>query len=464
MKYERSYCRRSFCESNFFLFGCGENEDAIVYKVDDYLNIELMEVWIVHMKNQSVENPDISETNIPSNLFVLKHKDLDVAMVAIDLTSGKIEHVLDVYLPEELPVGCNMNNPNTIISWWESRAIPDSRRGIQQALKFLHEESSLSLMLSGYGLSLADHYWMQPLGEELYWKDLNFFENTFSDELGLLLTDSEKIDVNANISKFSPSSSVTGEMKKKWILKGNGRYLMKLSVNDYAQQAVNEVIATSLHKHLGWKNYVSYEIETTKMEGKEIPCSLNPLFTSTEYEFVSAYQLIKNYKIPNEQSSYEAIIEQSIKSGMSENIVREQLEYTILTDFILTNVDRHFNNFGFLYDSEKKQFVAMAPIFDTGNSLFYNYEVIPQKENLLDIRVNSFSKREIEMLRYVKNPNLLDLEKLDGFADEVQKLLMKYTDMPDKRAGEIAQTVEQKIEYIKMFQQGKKIWKKKKYW
>ena len=110
---------------------------------------------------------------------------------------------------------------------------------------------------------------------------------------------------------------------------------------------------------------------------------------------------------------------------MRENMVREQLEYTILTDFILTNVDRHFNNFGFLYDSEKKQFVAMAPIFDTGNSLFYNYEVIPQKENLLDIRVNSFSKREIEMLRYVKNPNLLDLEKLDGFADEVQKLLMK---------------------------------------
>ena len=41
---------------------------------------------------------------------------------------------------------------------------------------------------------------------------------------------------------------------------------------------------------------------------------------------------------------------------------------------------------------------------------------------------------------------------------------MKYTDMSDKRAVELAQTVEQKIEYIKMFQQGKKIWKKKKYW
>ena len=41
------------------------------------------------------------ESNVPNNLFVLKHKDLDVAMVAIDLTSGKIEHVLATYLPKD---------------------------------------------------------------------------------------------------------------------------------------------------------------------------------------------------------------------------------------------------------------------------------------------------------------------------------------------------------------------------
>ena len=404
------------------------------------------------------------ESNVPNNLFVLKHKDLDVAMVAIDLTSGKIEHVLAVYLPKELPVGCSEDSSNSILSWWESRAIPDSRRGIQQALNFLHEESNLSLMLSGYGLSLTDHYWMQPFGKELYWKNLNFYENAFSDELGLLLTDSEKIDINANISKFSPSSSVTGEMKKKWIIKNDIRYLMKLSANDYAQQAVNEVIATTLHKQSGWKNYVTYEVETTKIEGKEIPCSLNPLFTSTRYEFVSAYQLIKNYKIPNELSSYEAIIEQAVKLGMNENEVRDQLEYTIMTDFILTNVDRHFNNFGFLYDSEVGKLVAMAPIFDTGNSLFYATDIIPQKENLLDIRVNSFCKREADMLRYVKNNKCLNLDKLDGFPDKVQSLLLTYTDMSEKRAVEIKQTVVQKIEYLKLFQQGKKIWKKEKYW
>lgn len=400
---------------------------------------------------------------IPANLYVLKHKDLDVAMVQIDITSGKIEYILDVYLPEELPIGCE-DADKDIMEWWKSRAIPDSRRGIQQVLNYLQEESNLSLMLSAYGLSLTDHYWMQPIGKELYWKDLNFYENDFSDELGSLLTDSNKVDVDKNISKFSPSSSVNGEMKKKWIIKDGTRYLMKVNANDYGQQSVNEVIASRLHELLGWENHVTYEIEKARVDDVEVPCSLNPLFTSTELELVSAYQLVKNYKIPNDTSNYEAVIRQAIAYGIEEQEVRKHLEYTILTDFILTNTDRHFNNFGFLYNPEKHKFVAMAPIYDTGNSLFYNKEFIPIKSNLLDIRVTSFCEREVDMLRYVSNRELADLEKLNGFSAEVAAILKEHTTMPRDRAEQIAHSVDEKIEYLKIFQEGKKIWKKEKYW
>ena len=161
-------------------------------------------------KNITTENHFL----IKSDLYVLKHKDLDVAMVKVDRDSGKIDYVLDVYMPGELPLGCGKDGKG-IAEWWASRAIPDSRRGIQQVLHYLEANSSLSLMLSGYGLSLTDHYWMQPVREELYWMNLNFYENDFSDELGDLLTDMHKVDVDANVSRFSPSSSVNGEMKKK---------------------------------------------------------------------------------------------------------------------------------------------------------------------------------------------------------------------------------------------------------
>lgn len=42
------------------------------------------------------------QNSAETGLYVLKHKDLDVAMVLIDTESGKIEYVLEIYLPKEL--------------------------------------------------------------------------------------------------------------------------------------------------------------------------------------------------------------------------------------------------------------------------------------------------------------------------------------------------------------------------
>ncbi len=406
----------------------------------------------------------IGYTKDTTDLFILKHKDLDVAMMKMDVRTGMIEYVLSVYLPEELPAGCAPDGTG-LGEWWKLRAIPDSRKGIRQVLSRLSEETSQSLMLSSYGLSLTDHYWIQPVGQELYWKNLNFYENDFTDKLGDILTDSER-DRSASdgISKLSPSVSVNGDMKKKWIIREGGRYLLKVNPNYHSQQEVNEVIAGKLHERLGWKNYVSYEMGTIHISGREYPCSISPMFTSVDMEFVSAYQIVADYKVPNDVSLYEALIRQAVSLGADEKEVRAFLEYMILTDFILTNADRHLNNFGFIYDPRQYRLNGMAPLFDTGNSLFYDYDVIPHGRNLLDIPVNSFSKREADQLHYVKSDAGVKLERLAHFPEEAEALLKEYTDMTDERAVETARTIEEKIEYLNLFFQGKKIWKKERYW
>ena len=276
----------------------------------------------------------------------------------------------------------------------------------------------------------------------------------------------QKITFNCVLLKmiYTLASSVNGEMKKKWIIRDHTRYLLKINTNNYGQQAVNEKIATRLHERLEWRNYVPYEITGTKIDGEEFPCSLNALFTSLDTELVSAYQLIRNYKVPNDLSEYEAIIRLATEYGLDELEVRRQLEYTILTDFILSNTDRHYNNFGFLYNSEKHTLIKMAPVYDTGNCLFYNEDPVPVKSGLLNVKVNSFCKKETDMLSYVKNKEIIDIEKLEGFPKEVEELLKQYTKMPEERAEKIAETVQKKIEYLQLFQEGKKIWKREKYW
>lgn len=226
---------------------------------------------------------------------------------------------------------------------------------------------------------------------------------------------------------------------------------------------MNELIACRLHEMTGWDHYVRYSLDFIKTEGQTYPCSLSPLFTSIENEFVSAHQLIRNYKIKNDTSSYETIIELAVRQGLPEETVRSQLEYTILTDFILSNTDRHFNNFGFLKNTVSGKFASMAPIFDTGNSLFYDQDIIPTGENLLDLRVSSFRKRETDILQYIRNYGLLDPYTLSGFPNEVFRLMSVNTRMPEERMEKIAKTAEEKLKFLVMFYNGKKIWKKEKY-
>lgn len=68
-------------------------------------------------------------------IYILKHKDLDVAMVKINPFSGRIEYVLEVYMPEELPVGC-AEEGSGLAQWWNMRAVPDTRKGFSSSLNY----------------------------------------------------------------------------------------------------------------------------------------------------------------------------------------------------------------------------------------------------------------------------------------------------------------------------------------
>ena len=68
-------------------------------------------------------------------IYILKHKDLDVAMVKINPFSGRIEYVLEVYMPEELPVGC-AEEGSGLAQWWNMRAVPDTRKEFSSSLNY----------------------------------------------------------------------------------------------------------------------------------------------------------------------------------------------------------------------------------------------------------------------------------------------------------------------------------------
>ena len=91
---------------------------------------------------------------------------------------------------------------------------------------------------------------------------------------------------------------------------------------------------------------------------------------------------------------------------------------------MLTNTDRHLNNFGILRDSRTLKFVRMAPIFDSGNSMFWDSPRLPERSNCTEITVNSFRKTETELLKLVTDHSCVRMDLLPC-RDEIAELYAK---------------------------------------
>ena len=295
--------------------------------------------------------------------------------------------------------------------WWQRRAVPVGQGKIQRILEQMGIATPQEYLVKNLGLSLTDHYWIKPLDMELGWEDINLFTNDFRDpvgdmQFGLELDTIHDLPANA----FSPSSSTQGDLTKKWIIADGKRCLVKGNHGGNSQESLNEIVATLLHKKQGRVPYVFYS--TMRLgDNQQIYCVCES-FTSDEVELIPAIDIVESKKKDNAMSMYEHFIHICAMHGMDESAVRTFLEYQILTDFVLTNTDRHLNNFGILRNANTLEFISMAPIFDSGNSMFWQNPRLPAHGDLTDITVNSFRNTEKRMLQLVRNKDVLNLSKL----------------------------------------------------
>ena len=343
-------------------------------------------------------------------LYSLMHRDDPVCAISIDTVSGAILRASKPVNPELLPLGGSIDSA-MLKKWWQRRAVPVGQGKIQRILEQMGIATPQEYLVKNLGLSLTDHYWIKPLDMELGWEDINLFTNDFRDPVGDMqfgLTSDAVLDLPANA--FSPSSSTQGDLRKKWIIADGKRCLVKGNHGGNSQESLNEIAATLLHQKQGRVPYVSYS--TIRLgDNQQIYCVCES-FTSDVVELIPAIDIVESKKKDNAVSMYEHFIHVCAMHEMDEGAVRTFLEYQILSDFVLTNPDRHLTNFGVLRNAHTLDFIGMAPIFDSGNSMFWQNPMLPVHSDLTDIAVNSFRNTEKRMLQLVRNKDVLDISNL----------------------------------------------------
>lgn len=376
--------------------------------------------------------------------YILMHKNDKCGTILFDENIGRItkyhddRNGLSPYLGN-----CDIKK---IQKWWEMRAVPASRATMQQVINNANCLNTEVYLAKNLGLSMTDTYWIKPSGIDLSFDNVKF--------ANLAAYSHGKIPYH-NATSYDPNASLGGQMEKYWDLMHKTPILVKESYKYYGQQSINEVFASIVHSRQPSNvEFVRYTAEMTEDRGVQCKC---PAFTSENIELLSAYEMVESRKIQNSQALYDEYINICVENGIDYNQIQEFMDYQTMTDFLITNTDEHLLNFGVLRDPNTMKLIGPAPIFDSGNSMFYSDErkTPYTRAGILDIPITSFYKREEKLLGKVKNKTAVDLNSIPS-AGEVKELYAN-AGIPEEKADVISKNYDTKAKMLSEFQRGKTI-------
>ena len=381
-----------------------------------------------------------------TNYYFLMHQNNNCAILEFNsITGGLVNY--DVTDKALMPMN-GRADIRSLNNWWIHRPFPSTREDMKQVLKRAGASNPETYLLKNLALSMTDTYWICPVEEpSLQWDDVKL-----TNQISLGKTN---IPFH-NIDTYDPNASLGGQMSKHWDLSNNPPVLVKRAIEYDSQQAVNEVFATLIHsRQPKAPEYVSYKAYRDPQQNKFLLSSC-ATFVEPGLEFLPAYEI--GTAEDRDLSDYDKYIKAWVNCGMDETKVREFFDYQTITDFILSNVDRHLANFGALRRADTLEFIKPAPIYDSGNSMFFsefNTERFLSKPELLNRNIVSIYDKEEKMMARVQNKNIVDLDALPT-KEETKELYLSYG-IPEAKVDFIVDAYQKKIEMTREFQKGKSV-------
>ena len=365
--------------------------------------------------------------------------------MVLDDASCTISQVTEIYHAAHVPIGISMRNGvldrSALNAWWRGRSIPASRQGIRQALETLRIGYTQQLLEKSYGLSLSDQYWIRAKHSDLQWDDINFFQNSFSDDIGDILF-GKKLSGDEGISLMSPDNTSDGWLKKKWTIIDGKRCLIKGGSGTIQQEPYNEVIASCLMDRLQ-VSHVAYRL----ILQNDYPYSVCEDFITPDTELVPAWHIVQTLKKENHHSCYQHYLRCCAELGIPE--IQHALDQMLVVDFLLANEDRHFNNFGVIRNAETLKWVGAAPIYDTGTSLWFSTPTKLIHPTAANLPSKPFRDTHIEQIKLVSSLDWINFNALRDFGDEVRALLSDSLFVDHERSDKLADAIEKRIELLR---------------
>ena len=369
--------------------------------------------------------------------YTLMHKEIEVAKVEIDESSGIVERIHQTFSPEHapLPMQYEKSPKAGLHLWLQHRSVPKTRKGFRAILESAGVETSSALSLKSLGLNLSDHYWFRPDASDLTWGKVNLFQNDFATQQYTSYGTGGRVS-----SSFSPDYSSNGDLRKYWTIRNGERLLFKEGAEPYFQEPYNEEFASRLLAVLD-VSHVDYHTEIKN----DIDYSVCPTFCSPDLEYISAYNVLFAVKQDNSENSYQHFFRCIDRLAIP--CERLEIDNMLGFDYLIQNSDRHWGNFGFLRNPDTLEFIGIAPLFDHGNSLWHKSlwrDMFFSGQESKPFRTDP--ARQLQLTDKITLPfELIEKKLMDQFANEV---FTKNVRMEEYRIARIIDRVGEAAKYL----------------
>lgn len=367
----------------------------------------------------------------------------DFVVKASDLTIGEISEIKH---REYAPLGA-LSMPGrahkyNLENWIRCRSVPAERPQLASLLRKFGARSSKDLLFQTLGFNLSDQYWFKPEDSTLTWHDLNYFENEYTDQLGLAMLGNE--GTNLKQANLGPSAATPGILSKWWECKNGINYLYK-GGDMYEREPYNELLATYLYQRLLDSNdYVPYELEVrNKHSYSKCPC-----FITNTTELVTMADVMNAYARFSERYDYKTYVKICKEFGVSE--VETQLSKMIVCDFLTANADRHDQNLGLIRNVQTLQWQGVAPLYDNGRAFYYSAGIDSQEltSGLLHYQSTPFSEYPTAQLSLAEDYSWYDPQKLKGFDEIIREVLGKNLHLTSTYIDAVVVQFEKRVERV----------------
>jgi len=248
-------------------------------------------------------------------------------------------------------------NEEAVVGWLANRVLLLSRANAKWIYNLCHfeqtgtDEQRVRIAMACRAVSVLDPYWLKfEEDDEISWSMVDVRRNPLNEVIAQVALHGKSLTLQGSL--VTPELTTNGAYAKAWRRHGDSAlWLYKLGANGNTESRI-EVMCSDLLDKMN-VNHVHYE--AGEDDGKYV--CMCPCMTTERKAILTGMEFI----------SYCNVNGLDPEKKMFE-IDRDSIYKMWIVDFLISNRDRHGQNWGFFYDTETMEILECHPLFDHNNA------------------------------------------------------------------------------------------------